>query len=80
MFDESTSLMATRYLYSYPEGYPSFFETSGIVYTLGGRPTFYVDGDYVYEFDTGRPAFTIRVNHLYPFPGESQPSYYFGKS
>jgi hypothetical protein len=32
----------------------------------------------VYEFDTGKPAFSIRESHLYPFPGGSQPSYYFG--
>jgi hypothetical protein len=78
MFDESTSLMGTRYLYSWPERQACFFETSSIIYTMGGRPTFYVDGDYVYEFDTGKPAFSIRESHLYPFPGGSQPSYYFG--
>jgi hypothetical protein len=78
MFDESTSLIGTRYLYSYPEGQPSFFETSGIIYTLGGRPIYYLDGDYVYVFESGKPAFSIRENHLYPAPAGSQPSYYFG--
>jgi hypothetical protein len=78
MFDETMPSMATRYLYSWPDGQACFFETAGVIYTMAGRPTYYVDDNYVYVFDTGKPAFSIRDKYLYPFPAGSQPSYYFG--
>ena len=78
MFDETMPLMATRYLYSWPEGQFSFFETAGIIYTMAGRPTYYIEEGCVHAFESGKPVFSIREKQLFPFPAGSQPSYYFG--
>jgi hypothetical protein len=66
-----------RYIHPWPSGPVRFYVQGDIVYSMNGRPVFFIVGQFLRQAKNGPDLYRISGDHLYRCGVIGNPEFYF---